>query len=55
MSESVLEIALNVVDKCKSSGDCAYLQNYHLGFDFMSKLVILLKNQELEFNPEMKI
>ena len=55
MGEGVLEIALSVVDECRSSGDWVYFQNCHLGLDFMSKLDILLKNQELEFNPEMRI
>ena len=55
MGEGVLEIALSVVDECRASGDWVYFQNCHLGLDFMSKLDILLKNQELEFNPEMRI
>ena len=49
MGEGVLEIALSIVDECRASGDWVYFQNCHLGLDFMSKLDILLKNQELEF------
>ena len=55
MGEGVLEIALNVVDECRSSGDWVYFQNCHLGLDFMSKLDILLKNQDIDFNPDMRI
>ena len=50
MSKSVLEIVLNVVDKCKSSCDYIYFQNYHLGFDLMSKLDILLNIFKWEYD-----
>ena len=55
MGEGVLEIALSVVDECRTTGDWVYFQNCHLGLDFMSKLDILLKNQDIDFNPDMRI
>ena len=55
MGEVVLEIALSIVDECRASGDWVYFQNCHPVLDFMSKLDILLKNQEMEFNPEIRI
>ena len=55
MGEGVLEIAVSIVENCRQSGDWVYFQNCHLGLDFMSKLDIMLKNTELEWNPEMRI
>ena len=34
------------------TGDWVKFQNCHLVLDFMSKLNIMLKNTELEWNPE---
>jgi dynein heavy chain len=55
MGEGVLEIAVSIVETCRQTGDWVYFQNCHLGLDFMSKLDIMLKNTELEWNPEMRI
>ena len=55
MGEGVLEIALSIVDECRTIGYWVYIQNCYLGLDFMSKLDILIKNQDIEFNLEMRI
>ena len=55
MGEGQLEVAVSKVETCRTTGDWVYFQNCHLGLDFMNKLDIMLKNTEIEWNPEMRI
>jgi dynein heavy chain len=55
MGENQEETAQTLVDYAKDSGEWVLLQNCHLGLIYMQNLDILLKNTDINFNPETRI